>query len=101
MGQVETQLKGVAMIYDVFAAFSAAVSTSAATLWVELDINKLVALVDDFALRMKRMKALKSQQTYGIMEEKLKGFQESLPLIQVLLILHIFNLCLRHFQCFN
>jgi len=80
------------MIYDVYAAFSAAVSKSATTLWVELDINKLIALVEDFALRMKRMKALKSQQTYGIMEEKMKGFQESLPLIQVLprilLILH-------------
>jgi dynein heavy chain len=90
-GQVETQLKGVSMIYDVFAAFSAAVSTAAATLWAELDINKLVALVDDFALRMKRMKNLKAQQTYIIMEEKLKGFQESLPLIQVLTFLNSRN----------
>ncbi|KAG0555973.1 hypothetical protein KC19_11G016600 [Ceratodon purpureus] len=80
--EVETQLKGVTMIYDVYAAFSAAVSTAAATLWAELDINKLVTLVEDFALRMKRMKNLKSQPTYVIMEEKLKGFQESLPLIQ-------------------
>lgn len=79
------------MIYDVFAAFSAAVSTAAATLWAELDINKLVALVDDFALRMKRMKNLKSQQTYVIMEEKLKGFQESLPLIQVLIFFNSSN----------
>lgn len=86
-GQVEIQLKGVGMIYDVYAAFSAAVTTAAATLWAELDINKLVALVDDFALRMKWMKHLKDQPTYAIMEAKLKDFQESLPLIQVSLSL--------------
>ncbi|XP_073386148.1 dynein-1-alpha heavy chain, flagellar inner arm I1 complex isoform X3 [Physcomitrium patens] len=80
--EVEIQLKGVGMIYDVYAAFSAAVTTAAATLWAELDINKLVALVDDFALHMKRMKHLKDQPTYAIMEAKLKDFQESLPLIQ-------------------
>lgn len=71
------------MIYDVYAAFSAAVTTASATLWAELDINKLVSLTDEFAIRMKRMKSLKNQITYINLEAKLKGFQDSLPLIQV------------------
>lgn len=82
---METQIRGVSQIYDVYAAFSSAVTTASATLWAELDINKLVSLTDEFALRMKRMKALKAQITYINLEVKLKGFQDSLPLIQVIM----------------
>ena len=82
---METQIRSVSQIYDVYAAFSSAVTTASATLWAELDINKLVSLTDEFALRMKRMKALKSQITYINLEAKLKGFQDSLPLIQVIM----------------
>lgn len=82
---METQIRGVSQIYDVYAAFSSAVTTASATLWAELDINKLVSLTDEFALRMKRMKALKAQITYINLEAKLKGFQDSLPLIQVIM----------------
>ncbi len=81
--QVETALKGCSLIYDVYAAFAAAVTTASATLWAELDINKLMELTDEFALRMKKMKALKAQITYINLEAKLKGFQDSLPLFQV------------------
>jgi len=81
--QVETALKGCSLIYDVYAAFAAAVTTASATLWAELDINKLMELTDEFTLPMKKMKALKAQITYINLEAKLKGFQDSLPLFQV------------------
>lgn len=89
----------MSQIYDVYAAFSSAVTTASATLWAELDINKLVSLTDEFALRMKRMKALKAQITYINLEAKLKGFQDSLPLIQVIMSTTEFKSTLVH--CIN
>jgi hypothetical protein len=54
-------------------------------LWVELDIQKIVSATDEFLVRLRRMRNLKSDPTYINLEAKIKAFQDSLPLIQVIL----------------
>ncbi|OAE19678.1 hypothetical protein AXG93_1847s1410 [Marchantia polymorpha subsp. ruderalis] len=80
--EVETSLKNAALIYDIYIEFSKTVESYSGMLWAELDINKLVSITDEFSIRMKRLKRLKTQIPYINLEAKLKGFQDSLPLIQ-------------------
>nr|AML30863.1 axonemal inner arm dynein heavy chain 7 [Marsilea vestita] len=80
--EVENALKGSAEIYTVYSEFKANVDKFSKTLWVELDIQKIVSATDEFFVRLKRMRHLKSELTYANLEAKVKEFQESLPLIQ-------------------
>ncbi|KAL2608324.1 hypothetical protein R1flu_026897 [Riccia fluitans] len=80
--EVETALKNAALIYDIYTEFSKTVESYSGMLWAELDINKLVSITEDFGIRMKKLKRLKTQIPYINLEAKLKGFQDSLPLIQ-------------------
>ncbi|KAG6552247.1 hypothetical protein Mapa_006097 [Marchantia paleacea] len=80
--EVESSLKNAALIYDIYIEFSKTVESYSGMLWAELDINKLVSITDEFSIRMKRLKRLKTQIPYINLEAKLKGFQDSLPLIQ-------------------
>ncbi|GBG66223.1 hypothetical protein CBR_g57826 [Chara braunii] len=80
--EIENLMKDLVQIYQLYTDFSATVKQSSSMLWAELDIQKLLAGTDEFVIRAKRMKALKSRPTFGLVEGKIKGFQDSLPLIQ-------------------
>eukprot|EP01018_Ginkgo_biloba_P029500 Gb_13872 [translate_table: standard] len=81
--EVETALKNYSAIYTVYDDFRDAVKKSSTTLWVELDIHKIISTTEEFNIRMKRLRNLKTELPYINLEAKIKGFQESLPLIQV------------------
>lgn len=78
----------MSLIYNVYVDFKNAVQNYSSMLWVELDIDKLVKVTEEFGVRMKRMKTLKTLLPYINLEAKLKGFQDSLPLIQVNFCVH-------------
>ncbi|MCO5597848.1 hypothetical protein L7F22_051932 [Adiantum nelumboides] len=80
--EVENGLKNSVQIYDVYSEFKALVEKFSKTLWVELDIQKLVTVTEEFLIRLKRMRSLKSELIYINLEATVKSFQESLPLIQ-------------------
>lgn len=81
--EVETELRSLAQIFELYTDFSAAVKAASSMLWAELDIARLVGAQEEFGGRLKKMKHLKALPTYGLLEAKLKEFQDSLPLIQV------------------
>ncbi|EFJ08822.1 hypothetical protein SELMODRAFT_131043 [Selaginella moellendorffii] len=82
LAEVETLLKSLSQIYTVYTDFRTTVDNYASTLWVELDIQRLVAITEEFTVRLKRLRTLKNFQPYALLEAKVKGFQDSLPLIQ-------------------
>ena len=85
--QVENVLKNAAQIYVIYAEFKTSVEKFSKTLWAELDIQKIVSATDEFLVRLRKMRNLKSDPTYINLEAKIKAFQDSLPLIQVILTL--------------
>ncbi|KAJ7569126.1 hypothetical protein O6H91_01G062100 [Diphasiastrum complanatum] len=82
LAEVEMSLKSLSEIYSVYVDFKSAIQIFSNMLWVELDIQKLVSNTDEFNVRLKRMRNLKTQMPYINLEAKVKGFQDSLPLIQ-------------------
>jgi dynein heavy chain len=81
--EVETELRNLAQIYELHTDFNSAVKASSSMLWAELDITRLVNSTEEFSGRLKKIKHLKGLPTYGLVEARLKEFQDSLPLIQV------------------
>eukprot|EP00249_Psilotum_nudum_P005432 c18873_g1_i1 orf=354-1541(+) len=80
--EVENFLKKLSQIYTIYSDFKSAVDKFSKTLWVDLDIQRIVVETEDFSIRLKKIRNLKTEKPYINLEAKLKGFQDSLPLIQ-------------------
>ncbi|KAK3269901.1 Dynein heavy chain cytoplasmic, partial [Cymbomonas tetramitiformis] len=80
--EVERELRALTQIYAVYSDHVSAVAQFSNMLWAELDIKKLVDNTEEFVTRLKRLKALKDQPVYQLVDAKIRAFQESLPLIE-------------------
>eukprot|EP00898_Chlorokybus_atmophyticus_P006649 jgi/Chlat1/6986/Chrsp56S00523 len=80
--EMEQELKNLAQIYQLYTDHCSAVQSSSSMLWAELDIQKLLNQTEELAGRARRLKNLKDMPTYNMVLDKIKSFQDSLPLIQ-------------------
>jgi len=80
--EVYNVLKNLNEVYEVYIQHSEAIKSFSSMLWAELDIAKLIASTETFMVRLRKLKHLKHLPTYDLVEEKIKAFQDSLPLIE-------------------
>ena len=86
----DQEVNNLGVVYGVYGEHLAAVESFASTLWAELNIEKLMASGEEFMNKMKKISRLVNMPVYGLVEARLKSFQDSLPLIH-----HLKNEALR------
>ena len=81
LGIVESSMKKLTQIYDVYKGHVDSVASYSSMLWSELDINKMTQSTEEVMMSLKKLKHLKTVPTYEMVELTIQGFQNSLPLM--------------------
>eukprot|EP00727_Mastigamoeba_balamuthi_P006867 m51a1_g2800 putative dynein heavy chain axonemal (4501) ;mRNA; f:77561-92205 len=83
LSELEAAQRDYWAVFDTFRQFKDTVQQWSGTLWTQLDINVLTTGTDNFVTKLRRLpKSTSGSNAYRLLQEKVKSFQDGIPLIR-------------------